>query len=218
MRLLLKGKYARGFSGDSKWLLLILGRPLVELFFNRYQWYQSEDCITIDVFVKNIVKESVECAADGNNSFTIAFKTNDEKVYEKTFEFKHSVAKPSFTVGAAKMEIRLVKGEPVLWSGLLVDKDAARTDSLSDEAPPAYPSSSCRPVNWDLIDVLEDDEQSNVDTFFKKIYANAGEDAKRAMMKSFVESGGTVLSTDWSDVGSKQVDPSPPEGMVAKKF
>lgn len=126
--------------------------------------------------------------------------------------------KPSFIVGAVKMEAKLTKVEPVLWSNLLVDKDTAKTANVDDEAPPAYPSSFCKPSNWDLIDVPEDDTHANVDTFFKKIYANAGEDARRAMMKSFVESGGTVLSTDWSDVGSKQVEPSPPEGMETKKF
>jgi hypothetical protein len=31
------------------------------------------------------------------------------------------------------------------------------------------------------------------------------------MMKSFVESGGTVLSTNWEDVGSRQVKGSPPK-------
>jgi suppressor of G2 allele of SKP1 len=38
------------------------------------------------------------------------------------------------------------------------------------------------------------------------------------MMKSYQESGGTVLSTDWSNVGSKTIVPEPPEGMEAKKY
>ena len=36
--------------------------------------------------------------------------------------------------------------------------------------------------------------------FFRKIYADANEDQRRAMLKSFHTSGGTVLSTDWSTV------------------
>jgi hypothetical protein len=32
------------------------------------------------------------------------------------------------------------------------------------------------------------------------------------------ESNGTVLSTDWKEVGSKKVEGSPPEGMEVKKW
>ena len=38
------------------------------------------------------------------------------------------------------------------------------------------------------------------------------------MNKSFVESGGTVLSTNWSDVGAKTVEGTPPKGLEMKKW
>ena len=46
-----------------------------------------------------------------------------------------------------------------------------------------------------------------VDGFFKKLYAGADRDTQRAMMKSYQESGGTALSTDWTDVGKRTVVP-----------
>ncbi len=46
-----------------------------------------------------------------------------------------------------------------------------------------------------------------VDGFFKKLYAGADDDTRRAMMKSYQESGGTALSTDWKDVGKGKVEP-----------
>ena len=82
------------------------------------------------------------------------------------------------------------------------------------EVPSPKPSTStssptCPNKDWSKID--EDVEDSNnVDDFFKSIYGNADEDTKRAMMKSFYESKGTCLSTNWQDVGSRFVTPKPP--------
>jgi suppressor of G2 allele of SKP1 len=64
-------------------------------------------------------------------------------------------------------------------------------------------------------DEIEGDETSH---FFKKLYKDASAEQQRAMMKSYQESGGTVLSTDWSNVGAKTITPEPPEGMEAKKY
>lgn len=49
-----------------------------------------------------------------------------------------------------------------------------------------------------------------VDSFFKKLYANADPDTRRAMVKSFTESEGTALSTNWSEVQMGKVETRPP--------
>ncbi|GKZ36900.1 hypothetical protein AbraIFM66950_008164 [Aspergillus brasiliensis] len=51
-----------------------------------------------------------------------------------------------------------------------------------------------------------------VDSFFKKLYANADPDTRRAMVKSYVESQGTSLSTNWDEVGQGPVKVRPPSG------
>lgn len=38
------------------------------------------------------------------------------------------------------------------------------------------------------------------------------------MSKSFVESNGTVLSTNWQEVGTKTIESTPPDGMELKKW
>ena len=53
---------------------------------------------------------------------------------------------------------------------------------------------------------------------FADIYKNADDDTKRAMNKSYQESGGTQLSTNWKDIGSKTTEIKPPDSMVYKKY
>lgn len=49
-----------------------------------------------------------------------------------------------------------------------------------------------------------------VDSFFKKLYAGSDPDTQRAMMKSYYESQGTALSTNWDEVGKDKVAVHPP--------
>ncbi|MCJ1394493.1 hypothetical protein MMC18_007371 [Xylographa bjoerkii] len=117
----------------------------------------------------------------------------------------------------------------------------------AQDTPPAYPTSSrSGPKNWDKLaedltkkpakksdndtkdatdaeaeDTYIDDDEDGGDpanAFFKKIFKDADPDTKRAMMKSYQESNGTALSTNWAEVGRGKVETSPPEGMVAKKW
>ena len=79
------------------------------------------------------------------------------------------------------------------------------------------------PKNWDKIakEIEEEEknsEEGNVDDFFRKLYEGADPDARRAMVKSMQESGGTVLSTNWSEVGKNKVEVKPPDGCEFKKW
>lgn len=59
---------------------------------------------------------------------------------------------------------------------------------------------------------------STLNSFFQKIFADADEDTKRAMMKSYQESAGTTLSTNWDEVRKSKVEVKPPAGSEWKKW
>ena len=87
------------------------------------------------------------------------------------------------------------------------------------DRPPAYPTSAKGgPKNWEKVGGDEADEAEDVDAFFKKLYKDASPEARRAMVKSYVESNGTHLSTDWSGVKDGKVPTHPPEGAEIRKW
>lgn len=56
---------------------------------------------------------------------------------------------------------------------------------------------------------------------FQKIYSDSNEDTRRAMVKSYQTSGGTVLSTNWDDVKTKDYegkDSVVPQGQIKKEW
>ena len=111
----------------------------------------------------------------------------------------------------------------------------------STNAGPVYPTSSkSGPKNWDKVvnDLskkpkkdagkgsestsedagIEDDEGDPTTNFFKSLYKDADPDTQKAMMKSYQESNGTALSTNWAEVSKGKVETSPPDGMEAKTW
>lgn len=136
-----------------------------------------------------------------------------------------------------KIELDLVKAQPGKWPNFgreelgqpdpstLPHADSAPTapttalpDTTKHKAP-AYPTSAkSGPKDWEHIEAEEEEEEGNVDHFFKKLYGGATPEQQRAMKKSFMESNGTSLSTNWDEVGKGPVETTPPDGMVAKKW
>lgn len=106
--------------------------------------------------------------------------------------------------------------------------------TASQPQGPAYPTSSkSGPKDWDKVvtdlgkgDASDkaadgdDDEAGGDDTnrFFKKLFKGSSPDVQRAMMKSYTESNGTALSTNWDEVRKGKVETVPPDSMEEKKW
>jgi suppressor of G2 allele of SKP1 len=134
----------------------------------------------------------------------------------------------------SKIEMKLPKQESRKWHALEAAKADVGADVTPTAAPktapsaPTYPTSSRNgPKDWDKVasslsgnsakkseggkqkDDDSDDELGgdSVDGFFKQLYAGADPETRRAMIKSYTESQGTSLSTNWSEVGKGTVKP-----------
>ena len=114
-------------------------------------------------------------------------------------------------------------------------EDSIKRAIVSDSArAPSYPTSSKKgPKDWDKVakeampvsgkpGAAEDDDDyeggDEANHFFKKLFKGASPEMQRAMMKSYTESNGTALSTNWDEVSKGPVETTPPDGMEAKPW
>ncbi|XP_055531780.1 uncharacterized protein LOC129722399 [Wyeomyia smithii] len=178
----------------------------------KYDWYQSDTTVTVTVLLKNatdkhylvtIASNSLRMVADGIEPIVI-------NLWDAV-----NVENSSHKATPSKVEIKLAKLIGHRWVALEKQEEIAAAESLPKKSN-----------DWDKIskDIEKQEAEEKpqgedaVQDLFKKIYADANEDTKKAMMKSFYESGGTVLSTNWGEVGSKPVEVKPPDGCEFKKW
>ncbi|KAJ5442044.1 hypothetical protein N7445_005051 [Penicillium cf. griseofulvum] len=203
----------------------------------RHEWYQSQDSVVVTLYVKGIPMESVS-GQMGENSISVYFPLPSGAGHNFTLDplyapINHAESKVS--VKGTKIEITLRKktaGQK--WSALkgsatnpteITDRPAEQ--KVPATSGPSYPTSSRHGTkDWDKLassltgkksndkavdggDVSDDEGGDAVDGFFKKLYAGADPETRRAMIKSYTESQGTALSTNWSEVAKGKVEAHP---------
>lgn len=199
------------------------------------------DQATIDIFAHSVSNLSAVRVKFGSDSFqlSISFPTSNSATYDLSFDplfAEVDASKSTSSITPFKVEIILKKSiSGVKWRSLEGDTSKISAE-LSSDAPkipdavlqgdtaargPSYPTSSrSGPKDWDKVasGLGDEDDNQNVDSFFQKLYKDADPDTRRAMIKSYQESNGTSLSTNWSEVKRGPVETQPPDGMVAKKW
>lgn len=207
----------------------------------RYDWYQNGKNVDVSLFIKNAPKDKVQVEF-ANTSVSVSFPlaTGSEFVYDfdplcGSINTKES----SFRVFGTKIELNLVKATDIKWATLLKEgaenteneatkvsaEEAQKGLGVPSSSAFLYPSSSkSGPKNWDSVanDDIKEIEKTESDNdpnaFFRILYKNADPDTQRAMLKSYTESNGTALSTNWDEVSKKKMETSPPDGMEAKSW
>ncbi|KAL5033078.1 Cochaperone protein, variant 2 [Batrachochytrium dendrobatidis] len=195
----------------------------------RHEWFQTDTHVTVSIFIKKVDPASLKVEITSRN-LSIRIQSPSIGTSETVLDFDLLLpvvsAESSYEVLSTKIEVKMKKESVgAKWTALEGDGNIDAMGSLASvsmTAPPAYPSSSKKKNDWNKLDkAVEEDKPEGdaaLNALFQQIYRDASEDTRRAMMKSYVESNGTCLSTNWKEVGSKPVAVTPPSGMVAKKF
>jgi len=170
----------------------------------RYTWFQNDNFVVVTVFVKGAKQENVAIDFEAHN-LSVNVQLSSDNQFLLDLDLAHDIdsAQSKYEIMSTKIEIKLKKAVPTKW------------DTIERKEEVAPPPAKKQNKNWDkILAGEEEDKDTGFNQLMRDMYSGASEDERRAMMKSFHESGGTVLSCDWKDVGKGFVDPKPPVGVT----
>jgi len=158
--------------------------------------------VVVDVYVKDAKPADVTVEFE-EKSLSLSVQLSADNQFLLDIDLAHEIntSASTYEIMATKIEFKLKKQNPIAWKTLEHKEEVVIKKKKAK--------------NWDKILA---NEELDIDTSFNQtmrdMYSCASEEERRAMMKSFHESGGTVLSADWTDVGKGFVDPKPPAGVT----
>lgn len=177
----------------------------------KMQWYQSSSHVSIDIYAKNVNREKSSVVFEPSH-LKVRLVRPDMEEYALDKELSEDILAESSSWSASKykVEIRmkkavngstwraLDKGEEVVSAAVQAGAESVRRKGVQEDRNKQWKSLAEK----ELQDYKEDDSPM---ALFRTLYKDADEDTQRAMMKSYSESGGQVLSTNWDEVKKKKV-------------
>ncbi|PXF48635.1 Protein SGT1-like [Gracilariopsis chorda] len=183
-------------------------KPMVK---TRREWYQSATHVNLDIYAKNVSKEESSVLFE-KDRIRIKLKRPDTDIYVIDQQLFAPIvpSQSSWNASRFKVEVKLKKsrngetwrtldkGARVLSAQAQAGQDSIKRRDEQEARQRGLTSFAER----ELKNYKEDDSAMSL---FRTIYNDADEDMRRAMMKSYSESGGKVLSTNWDDVKKEKV-------------
>ena len=211
----------------------------------KYQYYQSDKVMTISILEVGVKQEDLTVEFEPKGLLVMLRKNGTEfTVIAGTLYAEIDAQKSKVVIKDEKVLVKLRKVEQYEWHELLGKPDEKAPNPKKKIAPKEAPTEEAKPYpkeipkekprpyashrDWDKIerDIVEDEKNEKVEgdeamnKLFKQIYAGAGEETQRAMIKSFQTSGGTCLSTNWDEVKDKDYEKerTAPKGVEWKTW
>ncbi|XP_076822820.1 protein SGT1 homolog [Clavelina lepadiformis] len=191
----------------------------------RYDWYQTDSHVVVSILVKKLAKEHVTASYDSQSLRVRIFPPDQAEMRLDLFLSNQVIPEKCHTkVSPSKVECKMAKSESSRWPSLEGD-GTIEAVPVNPVQVHQYPSSA-HYRNWDKLvcDIKEEEKnekpegEAALNQLFQQIYRDGSDETRKAMNKSFMESGGTVLSTNWNEIGKDKVDVKPPDGMEYKKY
>lgn len=199
----------------------------------KYQYYQDDKWMKIAVLEAGITEENVHIHL-GTKQLTVIIKKQgvEYTVIANVLYTEIVVEKSKVLFKGEKVLIKLKKqSEKYEWHELF-GKNEEFKSSLPTKpkvsVTPSRPYASHK--DWDKVekDVIQEEKnekppagENQMNKFFQQIYADADDETRKAMIKSYQTSGGTVLSCNWDEVEKKDYegkDRVAPKGMEWKNW
>jgi len=192
-----------------------------------HNWYQNATHVTLSLESNTAIDEkSFEFVFEKKN-IKIIPKGNNQIIFEMSLSNSIVPEKSSYKVNNRRIEL-ILKKEVEHFNWITVDRK--KVEESSSAFNPSYPTSSKRKKDWDNVEKeinqeltsdAKSDPNEGMMKLFRDIYERSDENTRRAMIKSFQTSGGTVLSTNWSEVKEKDYEgkdrPEAPKGQEWRK-
>ncbi|MES1910654.1 MAG: hypothetical protein MHM6MM_003211 [Cercozoa sp. M6MM] len=165
----------------------------------QFDWCQHGDTnIDVAFYVKEVDENSVVAVVNERGTqLTVAFCTKTGRELQRQFRLSKAVqSEVSVKVNAFKCCVTLTPQVTEKWLSLERRKEQQMPTSNQQKTV----------KHWEELAKLEEAEEresESVGHFFRRLYQSADCETQRAMQKSYAESHGTVLSTNWDDVKNK---------------
>lgn len=173
----------------------------------RYDWSQTNKFVCITIYKKDVkLNDFFYFIRKAYVLLTIRLSVHE--IYNVEL-VPFAYIRPKLTriqLSPMKVEVILYKVDRgVKWDDLRYQDNLQLADE--NDKDPLNPNARKTTEDWNKIvqhirleEELEEARSSNLDAFFRKLYDEGDDDTKRAMIKSFQTSRGTVLSTNWKEV------------------
>ena len=205
----------------------------------KYQYYQTNSHLTITLLAKNVKEEDAEIVITettlicklkrdgGKSEMTVISGELYDPVVPAECKVKYF---------STKIDVKLKKKDAFNWNELLKGDliGEPKKKPPTFKPAPASTTSTATPYagkrDWHQLEKemeaeLEKDKpegEEALNKLFQDIYGKATPETRRAMNKSFQTSGGTVLSTNWGEVGKTDYEDGEnrqaPNGMEWKNW